>query len=90
MKLISTNRYYLPNTNNRFLHLASIHYGVREFICFKDTFEEKMYIEEITGGHLQFIDDDALAEGLSDFLRDNGVLNIDKPTLPDKHWLWNR
>ena len=89
MRLISTNRYYLPGTANRFLHLATIQYGLREFMCFNDIQTQKTYIEEITGGHLSFIEDDSLAEALTNFLTEQKVLDINKPTIPDKQWLYN-
>ena len=87
MKLVNTNRFSLPGTNNRFIHLASIHYGVREFMCFQDKKTNKIYIEEITGGSLNFIEDDSLVYALHNFLEENKVLDISKPTIPDKDWL---
>jgi len=86
MKLIDTNRYYLPNTTKQYLHLATIQHGVREFLCFAQVKSQKIYIEEITGGQLQFIEDDSLAEGLHNYLTERNVLNINKPLLPDKQW----
>ena len=83
MKLVNTDRFYLPNTKNRFLHLATIQESVREFMCFCDVSSYQVYIEEITGGHLSFIEDDSLAEALANFLREQKVLDINPP-LPNK------
>lgn len=83
MKLVDTNRYYLPGTGA--LHLASVQEGVHEYICFY--LAGKIYIEEITGGHLEYIEDDSLAQGLTDFLTFQGVLSSNKPLLPDQSWL---
>lgn len=88
--LIDTNRYNLKGTNNRFLHLATVQRGLREYMCFIDKTNGKTYIEEITGGSLQFIEDDFLAEELTNFLTETGVLNIGKPALPDTDWLRTR
>lgn len=85
-KLVDSNRYYLANTNDRFLHLGSAHYGLREYMCFADRMTSQIYIEEITGGSMQFIDDDSLAQGLSDFFTEVGVLDLKKPLIPDAQW----
>lgn len=83
---MNTNRFYLEGTNRRFLHLASVSAGVKEYMCFIDNLTQKTYIEEISGGHLEFIEDDFLAFELSKFLEEEGVLQINKPALPDE-WL---
>lgn len=87
MKLINSNRYSLAGTNGVWLHLATVAEGVREFMCFTQVKTRKVYIEEITGGNLQFIEDDALAEGIHNFLTERGVLDMAKPLLPDDKWL---
>lgn len=87
MKLVNTNRFILAGTNNRFLHVATIVDGLHEFMCMYDLYTQKLYIEEITGGHLEFIQDDALANALAEFLRESGVLDANKPMLPDNQWL---
>jgi hypothetical protein len=66
--------------------MATVHDGVREFMCFTDVQTRKTYIEEITGGSLYFIDDDALAAALAHFLTENKVLDMGNPMLPDE-WL---
>ncbi len=86
-KLLNSNRYYLPNTDNRFLHLATVHHSVREYICFADTKTQNIYIEEITRGILQWISDDKLVESNSSFLTEKNGLDISKPLLEDKDWL---
>ena len=88
--LANNNRFDLPGTDGRFLHLATIHKSVREFMCFADKHYGKIYIEEITGGNLSFIKDDSLVESITEFLRERGVLDIGKPTLPDEQWLRRR
>lgn len=92
MKLTDTNRYYLqtPATPKRWLHLATVHDSVREFICFADRLTNQIYIEEITGGHLEMIEDDKLAEGLHEFLVYHRVLNMNRPLISDDEWLRNK
>lgn len=87
MKLINSNRFYLNNTSNRFLHLASVSYGLREFICFADVETTQIYIEEVTGGSLSFIADDSLAEELNNFLVYKEILHMGKPLISDDDWL---
>ena len=86
MKLINTNRTFLKGTNNSFMHLATIQNNCREYICIADCFSNQVYIEEITGGHLQFIEDESLVQELNDFLVLNKVLLMDKPLVPDSIW----
>lgn len=86
MKLINTNKFYLKGTNNRFLHLATIEDGPKEYMCFYDKRTSSMYIEEITGGTLMFIQDEQLAFELTKFLEYNKVIDISKPTLSDQEW----
>lgn len=65
MKLLNSNRFYLPGTAA--LHLASISDGLREYICFH--LEGRLYIEEITGGiGPQRIEDDDLHTDLCRFV----------------------
>lgn len=95
MKLVDSNRFYLPNTRGQYLHLATVQRNLREYICFAHVKTQKIYIEEITGGSLQFINDDQLADALHSFLVDRGVLRMDRPLLPDKQWYemskrWNQ
>ena len=93
MKLTDTNRFYLKNTGDRFLHLATVQHLLREYMCFVDlrpgpgTPGPRIYIEEITGGQLEFIGDDALAEELTAFLTYHHVLDYSKPLMSDDEWL---
>jgi hypothetical protein len=73
IKIADRNRYPLPNTKGQFTHLATIHYGIREFIYFVDRVTQKSYIEEITGGTLRAIDDDNLWNDLAQSLKENGL-----------------
>ena len=72
-KILNKNRYPLPGTNGRFVHLASIQYSLREFIYFLDTQTRKTFIEEITGGSMEAIDDDNLWNDLAMTLKEAKV-----------------
>jgi len=86
-KLINSNRFQLPGTNNKFLHIATIQKGLKEYICFADTQTTQIYIEEITGGAGPFfIEDNSLVEDITNFLTEKRVLDISKPLIPDKIW----
>lgn len=101
MKLIDTNRYYLPG-QERFLHLATLVHTIggwsnliavqKTFLCFADTLgEKKVYIEELdAAGQLQFIEDDKLVADIAQYLTEAGVLDITRPLLDDTTWLRNR
>ena len=68
------------------MHLATIQRNLREYMCFANVTTQQIYIEEITGGQLQFIEDDGLAGAIHDFLTDRGILRIDRPLLSDQDW----
>lgn len=78
MKLINTEYFPLQGTFNRFYHLATVHSGLREYVCFEDRQTHKMYIEEAVGCHFEAIEDDVLFQELYDFLVDKGILRIGK------------
>lgn len=67
-RFLDTNLFFLPGAGTRFVHIASIEYGVREFMLFVDSLTEKMYLEEITGGHLEQITDNQLLDDLEKFV----------------------
>jgi hypothetical protein len=92
MKLINTNRFYLnvPHEQNIWLHLATIHHNLREFMCFQDKTTQHIYIEEITGGTLSQIQDDSLFFELENYLQYNKILDINKPMLSDQEWLYRK
>lgn len=66
--------FYLPGTGNRFKHLATVLCGTREYIAFIDLRGGTTYIEEITGGHLEQIQDDTLWTELAAFLQEKQIL----------------
>ena len=69
-KILNKNRYPLPGTKGRYIHLASIQHSLREFIYFVDRKTNKTYIEEITGGRMEAIDDDNLWNDLAMTLKE--------------------
>ena len=88
MKLLNSNRFYLPG-QTEFLHLASVSDGVKEYICFANVHNQKVYIEDISNGSPSFIEDDFLVEAIADFLTRKKVLDLSKPLLPDDIWYRN-
>lgn len=92
MKIINSNRFFLnvPAQPNQWLHLATVQHGLREYMCFQDKLTEEVYIEEVTGGLLEKIEDDSLAQDLENFLAYNNILNINRPILADKDWLYRQ
>jgi len=88
VKLINTNRFYLPCPQDPkgWLHLATIQDSVREYMCFVETCTQKVFIESITGGSLEFIQDDSKVEEINEFLKFHNILDRSLPLLPDKEW----
>ena len=67
------NPFPLPGTNGKFIHLATIQYGLREFIYFTQKDTHLTWIEEITGGKLIEITDDNLWNDLAMFVTEKNV-----------------
>ena len=70
----------------RYEHRATLGWNCREYMVFVDHVGKGFsgptsHIEEITGGHLERVDDDALAEALRVFATENGLLDIGPPIL---------
>ena len=75
-KIVNLNPFPLRGTSKRYLHLATIQSGFHEYMCFADLEEERIYIEELTGGHLSRIEDNNLASDLEEYVREKGVLTL--------------
>lgn len=77
-KIISSDIYQLTMGNSpiKWLHLATIHHGVREYMCFLEVAGNNCYIEEVTGGQLTRIEDDQLANDLVKFCDEHGLTSI--------------
>ena len=68
------------------IHIATIGYGLRDFVAMLDKTTQKFYIEELVfetkdlskdiWGNFKFIQDDALAEDLAAFCEANKVLDM--------------
>ncbi len=89
-KVKNSNLFKLPN-NPHMLHLATISYGLREFIamvCIQGPHFGKCYIEEVVlntvdwktdvFANLKFIDDDNLAFDLAKYCEDKGLTDMKK------------
>lgn len=67
------------------LHIATVQYGTRTFICFEDKVNGNTYIEEDCGGSdTQFVKDHTLHFALAMFIKDCGLLG--EPSLSDRQW----
>ncbi len=75
-KLTDQTQFILPRTHDRFVHLATISSGIREFMYFLDKKKGTTYIEEITGGSLNLITDEFLWFSLYKFLEDNKITSF--------------
>jgi len=89
-KVKNTDLFLMPG-NPHMLHLATVSYGLREFVamvCLKGPKQGCCYIEEVVlntvdfttdvFANLKFIEDDELAFDLAKFLEDRQVLDIPK------------
>lgn len=85
--LKDTNVFPLPG-NNHMLHIATISYGLREFVGMLDRRTQKFYIEEVVleskdlqkdiWANFKFIEDDNLAYDLAKFCEEKKVLDMKK------------
>lgn len=86
MKLLNSNIFPLPGTNKSFNHLATLSHGFKEFMYFIDTLTGKTYIEEITGGHLSFVEDENLVEEIEQFLIAHNLHSCCRVPIADSIW----
>lgn len=76
-----SNKYWLPvaNAPYRWLHIATIQNNYnREFLLFMDVVTNKVYIEEVVGGGLTFIEDDELVKSINFYAEVMGLKTIDR------------
>ena len=66
----------IGNSSVKWLHLATIHHSVREYMCFLEVASNNCYVEEVTGGQLRRIDDEELANDLAKFCDEYGLTSI--------------
>jgi len=84
-KIKDSNLFPVPG-NTHMIHLATISYGLREFIVMWFVARNTTYIEEIVleskdwskdvFANCKFIKDDNLASDLAAFAKDRGILNL--------------
>ena len=94
-QVLDSNKYPLKVENDnsqltfwRFEHRATVGRNCREYIVFVDHAPGGIiptgptcHIEEITGGHLERIEDENLAKALQIFCMEQGFLNVGPPIL---------
>jgi len=83
MKIIDSSVYPLQSDQSVY-HLATLVDGVREYVAF--LLDNKVYIEEITGGNLKYIDDDDIAKEAEELLLDAGILHPMNIAAKIKRW----
>jgi hypothetical protein len=86
-QLKDTNIFLLPG-NSHMIHIATIAYGLREFVAMLDKNTQRFYIEEVVlhsvdftqdvWANFKFIDDDSLAFDLAKFCEEKKVLDMKK------------
>lgn len=65
----------------RWEHRVTIGYRAREFMVFLDQMAQALYIEEISGGHLERVEDESLFESLLTFAREKGFCEMAMPIM---------
>jgi hypothetical protein len=85
-KLIDTNRFYIAVAGHpeRFIHLFSIMYGLKEFIGMLDRATAKIYINDITSGNPEEIEDEKLFMDLMKFCAEKKLITIQAGLPPEE------
>ena len=75
-KLLDTKKFFLQvnGAERRFLHMATVGSGLREYILLMDTVTKKVYLNDITGGRLEEIESDDEFKEIYAFLYDKGIV----------------
>lgn len=87
MRILDGNRYYLPGTNKRFMHIATVTHMSREYMFFRDEQTLSAYLEEITGGKLDRIDDIDTWNDIMIYLCQNGYTDERKEKINSQNEL---
>jgi len=65
----------------RWEHRVTLGWGTREFMVFVDQIRQTIHIEEISGGHLEAVEDDSLFESLLNFAQTKQFCEIMMPIM---------
>ena len=88
-ELIDSQKYALQGTKGRFLHMATVRGGLREFVLLQDQALGDIYLNEVTAGGVEMIEDDELVEAVYAFLNEQGItvyeLDEDKEAEKNEH-----
>ena len=76
IRVLNSDVYVLKGTDDRFFHLATLTRGLHEYMVFFDDRDKKVFVEKITGGHLEYVDDESLWEELATFAQNKGLTDI--------------
>jgi hypothetical protein len=85
-QILSSQRFPLQVSNEndflpyyRYEHRATLGWNTREFMVFVDHLMQSSHIEEITGGHLEKIDDEELFKALQHFAFERDFMEVAAP-----------
>ena len=75
-KLLDRTQYFLQvkGAERRFLHMATVVSGLREYVLLMDTVTKMVYLNDITGGRLAEIENDDEFKEVYAFLYDKGIV----------------
>ena len=76
LKLLSSNRYPLPGTDEKYWHIATVVDNLNEYICFMNRETNQVFIEEITASQLEYIDNDELVTEIKALLDKYSLLTV--------------
>jgi hypothetical protein len=79
LKIKDINKDILPYW--RYEHRVTIGASLRKFMAFVDNLTCKLYIEEITDGHLKIIEEETIWHDLYRFCDEKGFCNMLQPML---------
>jgi hypothetical protein len=73
-ELVDDKKYALQGTKGRFIHMATVRGGLREFVLLQDQALGDIYLNEITAGGVDVIEDDELFKAVYAFLLEHDIV----------------
>ena len=73
-ELVDDKKYALQGTKGRFIHMATVRGGLREFVLLQDQALGDIYLNEVTAGGVEMIEDDSLFKAVYAFLLEHDVV----------------
>lgn len=79
LKIKEIQKDFLPYW--RFEHRVTVGRNFKQFMVFVDNLDSKIYVEDITGGNLNLVEDEQTWHAVYNFVKEKGFCNMMMPIM---------